>query len=87
MQEIFPHFGLRYIWIPMIQQFRYIELYLCQADISFSTSVKLLETLSNPQSHLLLRIQLVAVVDVGIHFVKSTYNFELDGILVLTCYQ
>ena len=71
----------------MMQQFGDIELYLRQADFSPSTCVKLLEILSNPQSRLLLRIELAAVVDVGIHFVKDTYNLEGDGILVLTCYQ
>lgn len=71
----------------MMQQFEDIELYLRQADFSPSSCVKLLEILSNPQSRLLLRIELAAVVDVGIHFVKGTYNLEGDGILVFTCYQ
>ena len=71
----------------MMQQFGDIELYLCQADFSPSTCIKLLEILSNLQSRLLLRIELAAVDDVGIHFVKGTYNLEGDGILVLTCYQ
>ena len=43
---------------------------------------KLLEILSNQQSLLLLCIKLAAVADVGIHFVKGTYNLEGDGILV-----
>lgn len=60
----------------MMQQFGDMELYLHQADFSPSTCLKLLEILSNPQSRLLLRIELAAVVDVGVHFVKGTYNLE-----------
>ena len=46
----------------MLEQFGDIDLYLRQADFSPSTCAKLLEILDNPQSSLLLRIELAAVL-------------------------
>ena len=34
-----------------------------------------------------LKLELAAVIDVGEHFVKSTYTLEWDGPLVLICYE
>ena len=41
----------------------------------------------NTQSQTQLRLELAAVIDVGEHFVKSTYTLEGDGPLVLVCYE
>jgi len=46
----------------MLEQFGDINLYLRQADFSSSTCAKLLEILDNPQSSLLLCIELAAVL-------------------------
>lgn len=35
----------------------------------------------------LLKLELAAVIDLGSHFVKATYNLEGDGPLVLKCYE
>ena len=32
-------------------------------------------------------MELAAIVDVGMHFVKATYSLEGDGLLVLKCYE
>ena len=32
-------------------------------------------------------MELASIVDVGVHFVKATYNLEGDGALVLSCYE
>jgi len=45
----------------MLEQVGDNDLYLRQADFSPSTCAKLLEILNNPQSSLLLRIELAAV--------------------------
>lgn len=43
--------------------------------------------LDDPQSCLDLKIQLEAVVDVGVHFVKATYHLEGDGPLIFSVYS
>ena len=48
-------------------------------DIGPALREKLLEILKNNQRVSLLKIELAAIVDVGEHFVKSTYNLEGDG--------
>ena len=39
------------------------------------------------RNHAQLRLELATVVDVGEHFVKSTYMLEGDGPLALVCYE
>lgn len=43
--------------------------------------------LRNPQELLSLKLELAAVVDIGSHFVRATYNFEGDGALSVGCYE
>ena len=56
-------------------------------DIGPALRSKLLEIIDNTQCHAQLRLELAAVVDVGEHFVKSTYTLEGDGPLALVCYK
>ena len=41
--------------------------------------------MSDMQQKATLQLELAAVVDIGVHFVKATYDLEGDGPLVLTC--
>ena len=69
-------------------QFGFIEPFLQNnEDIGPATRAKLLEILSQPQSLLLLKVELAAVIDLGKHFVKGTHRLEGDGYLVLSCYE
>ena len=69
-------------------QFAFIEPFLQKnEDIGPATQEKLLEILSEPQSMLLLKVELAAVIDLSEHFVKGTYRLEGDGYLVLSCYE
>ena len=45
------------------------------------------ETLSDQESQINLQLQLVAIVDVGHHFVTATYYLEGGGPLVFSCYE
>ena len=56
-------------------------------DIGPALREKLLEILRNNQSVSLLKSGLAAIVDVGEHFVKSTYNLEGNGHLAVKCYE
>ena len=40
-----------------------------------------------PRAALTLKIQLAAVVDVGVQFVKATYHIEGDGPLIFSVYS
>ena len=68
-------------------QFGDIESFLRNEDVSSVTSSKLLEIMCNVEKRLTLQLELAAVIDVGIHFVKATYDLEGDGPLVLSCYE
>ena len=48
---------------------------------------QLQEILSDPQQHMLLKLELAATIDVGEHFVKATYFLEGDGPLIFSCYE
>ena len=48
---------------------------------------QLQEILSDPQQHMLLKLELAATMDVGEHFVKATYFVEGDGPLIFSCYE
>ena len=72
----------------LMVQFGDIEPFLRNnEDIGPALRSKLLEIISNTQSQTQLRLELPAVIDVGEHFMKSTYTVEGDGPLVLVCYE
>ena len=72
----------------VLEQFGDVEPFLREnPDLSTATRAKLLEILLNPQQLLILKVELAAVVDIGVHFVKATYSLEGDGVLVLKCYE
>ena len=48
---------------------------------------QLQEILSDPQQHMLLKLELAATMDVGEHSVKATYFVEGDGPLIFSCYE
>ena len=48
---------------------------------------QLQEILSDPQQHMLLKLELAATIDAGEHFVKATYFLEGDGPLIFNCYE
>jgi len=56
-------------------------------NLSPATRQHLLDIFENPQDLQDLRLELAAIVDAGIHFVKATYNLEGDGPLIFSCYQ
>ena len=64
-----------------------VEPFLRNNDVGPAIRPKLLEILADTQKRNLLRTELTAVVDLGEHFVKATYQLEGDGPLVLECYQ
>ena len=68
-------------------QFYDIEGFLRNEDVSSVTSLKYLEITCNVQKRFTLQLELAAVIDVGIHFVKAMYDLEGDGPLVLSCYE
>lgn len=68
-------------------QFGDIEYFLRNEEVSSVTSSKLLEIICNVQRKYTLQLELAAVVDMGIHFVKAIYDLEGDGPLVLCCYE
>ena len=55
--------------------------------MSPATRSKLLQILCNNQEVIKVKVELAVVVDVGEHFVKSTYALEGDGLLSLSCYE
>ena len=72
----------------VLEQFGDVEPFLQDnPDFRTATRAKLLEILLNPQQLLILKVELAAVVDIGVHFVKATYSLEGDGVLVLKCYE
>ena len=55
--------------------------------LSPATRQNLLDIFENPQDRQDLRLELAAIVDAGIHFVKSTYTLEGNGPLIFSCYE
>ena len=47
----------------------------------------LLDIIDNPQDLQDLRLELAAIVDAGVYFVKATYYLEGDGPLIFSCYE
>ena len=68
-------------------QFGDVQLFLQNNDVGPGIRPKLLEILTDTQKQSQLRIELAAVVDLGQHFVKATYQLEGDGPIVFECYQ
>jgi len=72
----------------VLEQFGDVEPFLQEnSDLSPATRSKLLDILHNPQSLTTLELELAAIVDMGVHFVKATYRLEGDGLLILVCYE
>ena len=72
----------------VLEQFGGVEPFLQEnADLSAATRAKLLQILHDPQQLLSLKVELAAIVDMGVHFVRATYSLEGDGLLVLKCYE
>lgn len=71
----------------LLLQFGDVEPFLRNNDVGPAIRPKLLEILPDTEKRNLLRTELAAVVDLGEHFVKATYQLEGDGPLVLECYQ
>ena len=72
----------------VLEQFGDVEPFLQEnADLSTATRAKLVEILHDLQQLLIFKVELAAIVDVGMHFVKATYSLEGDGLLVLKCYE
>ena len=72
------------IWL----QFGDIEPFLTRnQDLGPTLRPKLLQMITDVNTLPYLQMELAAVVDVGEHFVKATYNLEGDGALVLRCYE
>ena len=68
-------------------QFGDLEPFLsAHPEIGPSLRSKLLDILHDPNQLGQLKMEVAAVVDVGEHFVKTTYRFEGDGALMVNCY-
>ena len=57
------------------------------SDIGPSLRPKLLDMLHHLPTVIQLKVELAIVIDFGEQFVKSTYNLEGDGALIITCYE
>ena len=57
------------------------------AKVCLQILPQLQEILSDPQQHMLLKLELAATIDVGEHFVKAIYFLEGDGPLIFSCYE
>ena len=56
-------------------------------NLSPATRQNLLDIFENPHDLQDLHLELAAIVDAGIHFVKSTYSLEGDDPLIFSCYE
>ena len=66
----------------ILQQFGDIENFLRDDGVTSVTSSKLLEILCDVTKKSILMLELATVIDLGIHFVKATYDLEGDGPLL-----
>ena len=57
------------------------------SDIGPSLRPKLLDMLHHLPTVIQWKVELAIVIDFGEQFVKSTYNLEGDGALIVTCYE
>ena len=78
------------VYQQLMVQFGDLERYVEEAkDANVCPQIlpQLQEILSDPQQHMLLKLELAATIDVGEHFVKATYFLEGDGPLIFNCYE
>ena len=78
------------VYQQLMVQFGDVERYMEEAKdakVCPQILLQLQEILSDPQQHMLLKLELAATIDVGEHFVKATYFLEGDGPLILSCYE
>ncbi|KAK3725261.1 hypothetical protein QZH41_001278 [Actinostola sp. cb2023] len=78
------------VYQQLMVQFGDLERYMEEAkDAKVCPKIlpQLQEILSDPQQHMLLKLELAATIDVGEHFVKATYFQEGDGPLIFSCYE
>ena len=72
----------------VVDYFGYVEPFLREnEEICPANRQHLLEIFDDPQSLQELRMELAALVDAGVHFIKATYYLEGDGPLIFTCYE
>lgn len=71
----------------LLIQFGDVELLLQTSEVGPGIRPKRLEILADTQKRQQLRTELAAVVDLGQHFEKATYQLEGDGPIVFECYQ
>ena len=65
-----------------------VEPFLRENDhLSPATRMHLLEIFDNAVDVADLELELAALVDAGIHFVKATYYLEGDKPLIFSCYE
>ena len=76
------------IYNQLMLQFGDIEPFLIRnQDLGPALRPKLLNIITDVNSRSYLQMELAAVIDVGEHFIKATYNLEGDGALVLRSYE
>ena len=72
----------------VVNYFGYVEPFLRgNEEICPANRQHLLEIFDDPQTCQDLRLELAAIVDAGVHFVKATYYLEGDGPLIFSCYE
>ena len=72
----------------VVNYFGYVEPFLREnEEICPANRQHLLEIFDDPQTCQDLRVELAAIVDAGVHFVKATYYLEGDGPLIFSCYE
>ena len=72
----------------LMELFGDVEPFLLENDdLGPRTRTRMLSILQDPTKKASLMVEMAAVVDAGREFVKTTYNVEGDGPLVLECYE
>ena len=72
----------------LVNYFGYVEPFLREnEEICPANRQHLLEIFDDSQACQDLRLELAAIVDAGVHFVKATYYLEGDGPLIFSCYE
>ena len=72
----------------VLEQFGDVEPFLQEnLDLNAATRAKILEILHYPQQLLSLKVELSAIVDMGVNFLGATYSLEGDVHIILKCYE
>lgn len=72
----------------ILELFPGVDIFLrSNEEFLTTTRSKLLTFLNDPQKRALLKVELAALVDFGLHFVNTTYKLEGDGPLIFECYE